>query len=191
MAITVKYLEGLGVDKEVAEKIFAERGSEIEKEKEKYSALEKELKESKDGLKKMKEELETLKAENASGEALRSKLEALKAEYEEKEKRAEADRILKEKQEGIKKRFIEAVGEKKFYNAPTREYYLKKFGEAIEDKSNEGIGDKELFHSLVKDDSTAFKGVEFVRLAGGNPAGNGINADEAKARAVMGLSDKK
>lgn len=33
MAITVKYLEGLGVDKETAEKIFAERGAEIEKRK--------------------------------------------------------------------------------------------------------------------------------------------------------------
>lgn len=36
MAITVNYLEGLGVDKETAEKIFAKRGAEIEKEKSKY-----------------------------------------------------------------------------------------------------------------------------------------------------------
>ena len=33
MAITVKYLGDLGVEKEVAEKIFAERGKEIEADK--------------------------------------------------------------------------------------------------------------------------------------------------------------
>ena len=47
MAITVKYLEDLGVEKEVAEKIFAERSKEIEADKAKREKLETELKEKK------------------------------------------------------------------------------------------------------------------------------------------------
>ncbi len=48
MAITVKYLEDLGIEKSIAEKIFAERGTEIEKEKAKLTAVEAELKEKKE-----------------------------------------------------------------------------------------------------------------------------------------------
>ena len=44
MAITVKYLEDLGVEKQVAEKIFAERSKEIEADKAKREKLETELK---------------------------------------------------------------------------------------------------------------------------------------------------
>ena len=45
MAITVKYLEDLGVEKEVAEKIFSERSKEIEADKAKREKLETEWKE--------------------------------------------------------------------------------------------------------------------------------------------------
>ena len=105
MAITVKYLEDLGVEKEVAEKIFAERSKEIEADKAKREKLETELKEKTESLDNLSKDFEDLKANNASAEEYKSKYEALVADNEAKAKQAEADRILAEKTENINKRF--------------------------------------------------------------------------------------
>lgn len=173
MAITVKYLEGLGVDKEVAEKIFAERSGEIEKEKAKYATLEKELQESKESLENLTTEFETLKTANADGADWKAKFEALQAENEAKAKKAEADRILKEKNESIEKRFNECVGNKQFNHEAIRADYLKKFADALESKDFEGKGDSDIFKELTQNDGTAFRGVVQIPLAGGSPRPTG------------------
>ena len=171
MAITVKYLEDLGVEKEVAEKIFAERSKEIEADKAKREKLETELKESKESLDNLSKEFEDLKASNASAEEYKSKYEAVIAENEAKAKQAEADRILAEKAENLNKRFEAVVGEKKFSHDAIKADYLKKFGEALELEENKSLSDEQVFHNLVKDDATAFTGVTAVKLAGGRPTG--------------------
>ena len=173
MAITVKYLEDLGVEKEVAEKIFAERSKEIEADKAKREKLETELKESKESLDNLSKEFEDLKANNASAEEYKSKYEALVADNEAKAKQAEADRILAEKTENINKRFDAVVGEKKFSHNAIKADYLKKFGEAIELEDNKSLSDEQIFHNLIKDDATAFTGVTAVKLQGGTPQGVG------------------
>ena len=187
MAITVKYLEDLGVEKEVAEKIFAERSKEIEADKAKREKLETELKEKKESLDNLSKEFEDLKSSNASAEEYKTKYEALVADNEAKEKQAEADRILAEKTENINKRFEAVVGEKKFSHNAIKADYLKKFGEALELEENKSLSDEQVFHNLIKDDATAFEGVTAVKLAGGTPQGLGSNYDDATARAVMGL----
>ena len=171
MAITVKYLEDLGVEKEVAEKIFAERSKEIEADKAKREKLETELKEKTDSLDNLSKEFEDLKANNASAEEYKSKYEALVADNEAKAKQAEADRILAEKTENINKRFEAVVGEKTFSHNAIKADYLKKFGEAIELEDNKSLSDEQIFHNLIKDDSTAFTGVTAVKLQGGRPTG--------------------
>lgn len=178
MAITVKYLEDLGVDKEVAEKIFAERSKEIEADKEKREKLETELKEKKESLDNLSKEFEDLKSSNASAEEYKTKYEALVADNEAKAKQAEADRILAEKTENINKRFEAVVGEKKFSHDAIKADYLKKFGEAIELEENKSLSDEQVFHNLIKDDATAFTGVTAVKLAGGRPTvtGNGYSS---------------
>lgn len=173
MAITVKYLEDLGVEKEVAEKIFAERSKEIEADKAKREKLETELKESKESLDNLSKEFEDLKANNASAEEYKSKYEAVIAENEAKAKQAEADRILAEKTENINKRFEAVVGEKTFSHNAIKADYLKKFGEAIELEDNKSLSDEQIFHNLIKDDATAFTGVTAVKLQGGTPQGVG------------------
>ena len=188
MAITVRYLEDLGVEKEVAEKIFAERSKEIEADKAMREKLETELKENKESLDNLSKEFEDLKANNASAEEYKSKYEAVIAENEAKAKQAEADRILAEKTENINKRFDAVVGEKKFSHNAIKADYLKKFGEAIELEDNKSLSDEQIFHNLIKDDATAFTGVTAVKLQGGRPQGvGGQNIDEARARAIMGL----
>ena len=180
MAITVKYLEDLCVDKEVAEKIFAERSKEIEADKAKREKLETELKEKKESLDNLSKEFEDLKSSNASAEEYKTKYEALVADNEAKAKQAEADRILAEKTENINKRFEAVVGEKKFSHDAIKADYLKKFGEAIELEENKSLSDEQVFHNLIKDDATAFTGVTAVKLQGGRPTGTGNGYSSVK-----------
>ena len=72
MAITVKYLEDLGVEKEVAEKIFAERSKEIEADKAKREKLETELKENKESLENLTTEIDTLKTSGKNAEEIQA-----------------------------------------------------------------------------------------------------------------------
>ena len=146
-------------------------GADVEKAKSKVTALEAELKDKKADFDKLNGEFETLKASNASGEEWKTKYEAIVAENEAKAKQAEADRILKEKQENVLNRFNAVVGDKKFSHDAVKADYLKKFGEALENKDFEGKSDADVFHALTKDDASAFVGVTTVKLAGGRPQG--------------------
>lgn len=148
-------------------------GADVEKAKSKVTALEAELKEKKADFDKLNTEFETLKAANASGEDWKAKFDALQAENVAKEKKAEADRIMKEKAENINNRFNAALGEKKFSHDAIRESYLKKFSDALESAENQGKSDTEIIHALTKDDASAFAGVTAVKLAGGRPMGSG------------------
>ena len=180
MGITVKYLEDLGVEKEVAEKIFAERSREIEADKAKREKLETELKEKKESLDNLSKEFEDLKSSNASAEEYKTKYEALVADNEAKAKQAEADRILAEKNADIEKRFAQCVGDKKFSHDAIKASYLKKFAEALESEEYKGKGDVDIFHALTKDDAAAFTGVTAVKLQGGRPVGTGNGYSSVK-----------
>lgn len=159
-------------------------GADVERAKSKVTALEAELKEKKADFDKLNGELEALKTANASGEEWKTKYEAIVAENEAKAKQAEADRILAEKTESINKRFEAVLGDKKFNHDAIREAYLKKFGDALENKEYEGQSDSEIFHALSKDDATAFKGVTAVRLAGGKPTGSGKYSSKDEIMAI-------
>ena len=146
-------------------------GTDVEKAKSKVTALETELKEKKADFDKLNTEFEELKKSNASGEDWKAKFEALQSENIAKEKKAEADRILAEKNADIEKRFDECVGDKKFSHEAIKSSYLKKFADALESDDYKGKGDADIFHALTKDDATAFTGVTTVKLAGGTPRG--------------------
>ena len=157
-------------------------GADVEKVKSKVTALETELKEKKADFEKLNTEFEALKTANASGEDWKAKFEALQAENVAKEKQAEADRILAEKNADIEKRFAQCVGDKKFSHDAIKADYLKKFAEALELEENTGRAHKDILHDLVKNDGTAFKGVQAVKLAGGRPSGtSGKTRDEIMA----------
>lgn len=173
MAITVKFLEDLGISKETATQIFAERGKEVAEANSVKTELEKELETVKKNLETLTAEAETLRTANADGNEWKTKFEKLQNDIAEEKKQAEADRVTREKQTDIENRFIAVMGDKKFGHEAIRESYLKKFGEALESEEYKGKGDKDIFHALTKDDKNAFKGVEVVKLAGGTPTGNG------------------
>ena len=189
MAITVKYLEDLGVEKEVAEKIFAERSKEIEADKAKREKLETELKEKTESLESLTAEIDTLKTSGKNAEEIQAKLDALIAEREAERTKAEADRLAKEKLEATKSRFEKAnEGKGEWYNEPTKDFYFKKFSDALESEEYAGQSDVDIMHSLTKDDQTARKGVTAVKLAGGTPQGNGTKYT-SKAD-IMAIKDR-
>jgi hypothetical protein len=163
-------------------------GADVEKAKSKVTALETELKEKKADFDKLNTEFEALKTANASGEDWKAKFEALQAENVAKEKQAEADRIAKEKAEGIDKRFDAVVGEKKFTHSAIRAEYRRQFETALSDKANEGKSDADVFHALTKDDATAFTGVTAVRLQGGRPQGV-VGKQYATKEEIMAIKD--
>ena len=189
MAITVKYLEDLGVEKEVAEKIFAERSKEIEADKAKRSEVETKLKETEKSLESLTTEIDTLKTSGKNAEEIQAKLDALIAEREAEKTKAEADRIMKEKLEATKSRFEKAnEGKGEWYNEPTKDFYFKKFSDALESEEYAGQSDVDIMHSLTKDDQTARKGVTAVKLQGGRPQGVGGKQYATKAE-IMAIKN--
>ncbi len=189
-AITVKFLEELGVTKEAAEKIFAVRGEEITRFNTEKAELENKLAQKEKSIENLTCELEAVKEKEKDEGEWKSKFQALKAENEAKEKQAEADRIYKEKSEGIEKRFNTASEGKKFNHDAIRSDYLRKFAEALENKEFEGKSDEDIFKELTQNDEFAFRGITKFQLPGGNPTGENADTNEAKARAVMGLAPK-
>ncbi|MBR5823649.1 MAG: hypothetical protein IKY67_05870 [Paludibacteraceae bacterium] len=188
MAITVKYLEDLGVEKEVAEKIFAERSKEIEADKAKREKLETELKEKTESLESLTTEIDTLKTSGKNAEEIQAKLDAMIAEREAEKKKAEADRIMKEKLEATKSRFEKAnEGKGEWYNEPTKDFYFKKFSDALESEEYAGQSDVDILHSLSKDDQSARKGVTAVKLAGGKP--QGVGSKYSSKDEIMAIKD--
>lgn len=176
--ITTKYLEDLGVNKDIATKIFAERGKEISEFNAEKETLEKELAETKNQLSSLNDEFEKLNAANADGEQWKTKFENLQAENEEKARKAEEDRLLQEKSARNHEYFdnaLKAIGKTAddWNGKFTADGYFNEFVKAIENEENAGKSHKELLHDLVKNDQNAFKGVTAVKLAGGTPKGNG------------------
>lgn len=165
---------------EQLDKIMAINGADVEKVKAKVTALEADLKEAKETNDKINTEFETLKSSNAGAEEYKTKYEALVAENEAKAKQAEAERIAREKTEGFDKRFEAVVGDKRFTHDAIRADYRRKFETALSDKENEGKSDADIFHTLTKDDATAFTGVTAVKLQGGRPSGVGNGYSSVK-----------
>ncbi len=170
-------------------KVLDINGADVEKVKAKVTALEADVKEKKEAFDKLNGEFEALKATNASGEDWKAKFEALQAENAAKEKQAEADRIVAEKNENISKRFESVLGDKKFNHDAIREAYLKKFGEALESKDFEGQSDEQIMHALTKDDKNAFEGVTAVKLAGGRPQGIGGASKYSTREEINAIKD--
>lgn len=171
---------------EQLDKIMSIHGADVEKVKAKVTALEADLKSAKETIDKTNAEFEALKSSNAGAEEYKTKYEALVAENEAKAKKAEAERILAEKNADIDKRFSECVGEKKFSHDAIKAEYRRKFEEALESDEYKGKGDADIFHALTKDDAAAFVGVTAVQLAGGRPTGTGKYSSREE---IMSIKD--
>ena len=186
MAITVKYLEELGISKEVAAQIFTERGVEIASEKSRYSKLEEAMNSKDSEISKLKTEVDNLTAAGKDAASWKSKYE----ELEQKEAQAKAEADKKAKSEAIKARFETAKGTRAFNHEAIENAYLEKFKTALDEKDNAGKSDVDILNNLLKDDAGALKNVNVIKLQGGAQKSEN-EIDENKARAVMGLPPLK
>lgn len=76
------FLEGLGLEKEVIDKIMAENGADLEREKAKTTAAKADLADMQGKLANVTAELDTLKKNNGNVAAVQKKLDELQAKYD-------------------------------------------------------------------------------------------------------------
>ena len=76
------FLESLGLDKEIVDKIMTENGADLEREKSKATAAKTDLADVRGELATAKAELETLKASSGDASEIQGKLDALQAKYD-------------------------------------------------------------------------------------------------------------
>lgn len=170
-------------------------GADIEREKKKSAALETELKESKESFEKLTSELETLKADNANGEEWKAKFEKLQSDIEAEKQRADEERALQEKNANNQTMFENAVTAygktMEDWGSPViQNGYKNLFISEIEKPENVGKAHKDILHELTKNDKTAWKGVEFMKLSGGTPRATVGNAPTKEEFKKMSYSKK-
>lgn len=173
--MTRDFLKGIeGLTDEAIEKIIAENGKDIQKAQGNLETVKTELKEAKETISSITTELNNLKESNASVEDYKKKFEDLQATVSEKERVEKEKAAAAEREANLKARYAAVCVGKDgnplewAHEAIGKEYFAK-FMAAVEDKENIGKSDADIFHNLVKDDATAFKGVQTVTLAGGKP----------------------
>lgn len=179
-----EFLKGLGLDDEAINKILAENGRDIEAEKAKTNALKKDLDDEKEARGKLENEIGELKKADPK------KLQKTIDDLEEKiRKRTEADEQEK-KDKALAERFSAVSGEKKFINDFTKNGVLNEFKTALENKENQGKGDKEIFDALIKDREGIFSSSNPpINMPGAEPINEDTRTDIL--RAAMGLAPEK
>ena len=177
---------------EQLKKIMDLNGSDVEREKGKLSALEKELEDKKAVFDTLNGEFETLKASNASAEDYKAKFDKLQEDIATKEKEEKEAKEKAEREENILNRYNAVAVDKdgkplEWTHEAIKADYLHKFSEALNDNANEGKSDADIFSALTKEDSTAFKVPGAQTVFGGANNVSGPDLDDAKINAIMGL----
>lgn len=178
---------------EQLKKIMDLNGSDVEREKGKLSALEKELNEKKAAFDTLNGEFETLKASNASAEDYKAKFDKLQEDIAAKEKEEREAKEKAEREENILNRYNAVAVDKdgkplEWTHEVIKNDYLRKFLEALADKANEGKSDADIFSALTKEDGAAFKVPGAQTVFGGANNVSGPDLDDAKINAIMGLN---
>ena len=177
---------------EQLKKIMDLNGSDVEREKGKLSALEKELEDKKAAFDTLNGEFETLKASNASAEDYKAKFDKLQEDIAAKEKEEKEAKEKAEREENILNRYNAVAVDKdgkplEWTHEAIKADYLHKFSEALNDKANEGKSDADIFSALTKEDGAAFKVPGAQTVFGGANNVSGPDLDDAKINAIMGL----
>lgn len=178
---------------EQLEAVMKLNNSDIEKFKGKVTELESEINEKKETLENVNKEFEKLKTENSSVEDYKTKFEQLQTEIAEKEKTAREEQLKAERETNILNRYnavsIDKNGKPlEWTHEAIKNDYLKKFTEALDDETNLGKSDAEIFTALTKDDGTAFKVPNAQEVFGGAGNINTDDIDDAKINSIMGIS---
>ena len=176
-----EFLEGLKLEADAIDKIMAENGKDIEREKAKYADYD----ETKAQLEAANKTLEGFK----DYEAVKADVEKYKAESERIKQESAAKIATLERSAAVK----DFLNGKKFVNDITREAIAAKLTEQLGSDEAKGKSIDDLFSAFTKDKENIF--VDDKKAAPpvvGSMAGGGAKDDgRAAARAVMGLPPEK
>lgn len=165
------FLEGLGLEKEAIDKIMAENGSDLEKEKAKTTAAKADLADVRGELATTKQELETAKASSGDAADIQKKLDELQAKYD----TDIADRDAKLADRDYSDAVTAFIAEKglKFSSKGAERYFRAAFKEKIERKDGAFVGADDFLKSQQESDPDAFAKEGGVRVDLGGSLGGG------------------
>ena len=180
------FLKNLELSDEVIQKILAENGKDIEKEKEKTKEALDKNKTLTEDIDKLNKDITELKNSNATADDYKKKFEELQQKVENDEKAAKAEAEDKALTEAITAVF----GDKKFTSDYVRNGIIADMKTEIAKAENKGKGYAEIFESLTKDKEGLFenpnKPADMTGMSNTDP-----DITDNAARAVMGLPPLK
>ena len=148
-----EFLKGLELDQETIDKIMAEYGKGVTKNKDELQAKEDELQKNKQELDKLKGEIKDLKESSKTAEDFKTKYEALSKSLEEQE----AQRKAEEKDKAMIKNIENVIGDKKFINEYTKNAIINEVKNALTNEENVGKSTADLFNEITKDKEGIFE----------------------------------
>lgn len=178
-----EFLESLGLEKEVIDKIMAENGSDLEKEKAKTTAAKAELAEANGKLNTANTELETLKKSNGDIAAVQQQLSDLQAKYDKDTGDLKGQIADRDYSDGIDA-FI-AEKELKFSSKGAKRDFIAAFKEKnFERKDGAFVGADDFLKAQREADPDAFASDKPTpRIVG--PTGNGGTPAQGLSRAAQ------
>lgn len=175
------FLEGLNLDADVIDKIMAENGKDVQREKAKYADyddIKTQLETANKTIEKFKDYDET-----------KAEIGKYKADIEKLQKDSAAKIAAMERSAKVK----DYLSGKKFVNDITREAIASKMGEVLGADESKGKNLDDIFAEITKDKADILKDETQPTPPVVPPMSgkSGKSDDDAQARAVMGLPPKK
>ena len=141
------------LSQEEIKSILAEHGKSVKTETEKVeNNMKKENEDLKATIDDLKEQVNKAPKSDEI-ESLKSKI----ADYETKEKERKEEEDKKIFEENLNKNVLEAIGDKEFVNARTKNAIINEVKTALQDKANVGKSAKDIFETITKDSTDIFK----------------------------------
>ena len=175
------FLESLGLESEVIDKIMKENGKDIEGVKAKFSDY--------DDIKKQLETANATLEKFKDYDQTKADVEKYKAELKKSQEESAAKIAAMERSAKVG----EFLSDKKFVNSITHDAVKKQLADMLTDEKNAGKSLKDLFDEITKDQADILKddNAPTPPVVPAMSGKSGKSDDDAQARAVMGLPPKK
>lgn len=164
------FLKDLGLTEEQINKIQAESGKDVQREKDKAQEIQKKLDDANTQITQLNETIKGTEGDAEKLKALQSKVDA----YEKADKDRKAAEAEQQRKGAIRARFDALKGENKYLNEGTEMWMLSEFEKAVADKANEGKSDSDIFGVITKDKNIFVNPNQAFRTP---PAGGGKTGD--------------
>ena len=182
-----EFLKELGLEKEVIEKIMAENGKDINREKESFKEISEKYKAITDDKAKMEQKLEELSNTKSTADEYKTKLEELQEQIAKEKELTEAQKA----DEALNSKILSFAGDKKFTNNFVKKALLDEVKTKFKEDNTQGL--EKIFTELTKDQAGVFQSeVQDEDMAGVDSSVITKSTALDSMRAAMGLSiDKK